>query len=264
MKVRASRLVNARGDAIPRSDYLTVGREYTVLSVFVHLGVPVPRAQVLLPTDAGGRTAGLFDLVDFEVTDAAVSRFWSVALSHERLLIQPEAWSHVDFWSDVYGEGAADLREPAQEVFDTTVRDLLAESGQTMTLYRPTGPTELSLVEHSGWRAWPPRLAGQPIFYPVLDEDYARKIARDWNASSAQTNYLGYVTRFEVQAAFLFGRDVHTVGATWAREYWIPAEELEAFNAAIDGPIEVIATYEGGIDRDPVETSPQVSFSDAD
>ena len=33
-------------------------------------------------------------------------------------------------------------------------------------LYRPTGPTELALVEASGWLAWPPRLPEQPIFYP--------------------------------------------------------------------------------------------------
>lgn len=35
------------------------------------------------------------------------------------------------------------------------------------TLWRPTGPQELALVEASGWRAWPPRLPDQPIFHPV-------------------------------------------------------------------------------------------------
>src|SRR5690349_12241959 len=49
----------------------------------------------------------------------------------------------------------------------------------TTTLWRPTGPAELKLVEESGWRAWPPRLPEQPIFYPVLNEDYAIRIARD-------------------------------------------------------------------------------------
>lgn len=56
---------------------------------------------------------------------------------------------------------------------------------QTVTLWRPTGPKELALVEASGWRAWPPRLPDQPIFYPVLNEDYATKIARDWNVKAA-------------------------------------------------------------------------------
>ena len=49
------------------------------------------------------------------------------------------------------------------------------------TLYRPVGPAELALIEAAGWRAFPPRLPEQPIFYPVLNEEYARQIARQWN-----------------------------------------------------------------------------------
>jgi hypothetical protein len=64
------------------------------------------------------------------------------------------------------------------------------------TLWRPTGPEELALVEASGWVAWPPRLPEQPIFYPVLNEDYAVRIARDWNVPASG---VGYVTRFEVE-----------------------------------------------------------------
>ena len=58
----------------------------------------------------------------------------------------------------------------------------VAHVSGTVTLWRPTGPEELALVEASGWREWPPRLPGQPVFYPVLNEEYAAKIARDWNA----------------------------------------------------------------------------------
>jgi hypothetical protein len=50
---------------------------------------------------------------------------------------------------------------------------------ETITLYRPTGMRELELVRESGYRAWPPRLPEQPIFYPVLNEEYATQIARD-------------------------------------------------------------------------------------
>jgi hypothetical protein len=52
---------------------------------------------------------------------------------------------------------------------------------ETVTLWRPTGPQEQALVEASGWLRWPPRRPEQPIFYPVLNEEYARMIARDWN-----------------------------------------------------------------------------------
>jgi hypothetical protein len=116
---------------------------------------------------------------------------------------------------------------------------------ETITLWRPVGPQELALIEASGWRAFPPRLPAQPIFYPVLNEEYAAQIARDWNAVSADTGYRGYVTRFRVRADFLAGYEVHTVGASRHREYWIPAEDLPAFNAAIVELIEVVAEFRG-------------------
>jgi hypothetical protein len=47
--------------------------------------------------------------------------------------------------------------------------------------------------------------------------------------------------------------EVHTVGGREHREYWIPAEDLEAFNANIVGEIEVIAEYAGGPDVEPQE-----------
>ena len=76
----------------------------------------------------------------------------------------------------------------------------VAHVSDTVTLWRPTGPGELALVEASGWREWPPRLPGQPIFYPVLNEEYAAKIARDWNVPRSGA---GYVTRFQVLRSFL-------------------------------------------------------------
>jgi hypothetical protein len=48
-------------------------------------------------------------------------------------------------------------------------------------LWRPVGPAELELIRNAAMRAFPPRLPEQPIFYPVLSEEYAIKIARDWN-----------------------------------------------------------------------------------
>ena len=113
-------------------------------------------------------------------------------------------------------------------------------ASETVTLWRPTGPAELALVEASGWRAWPPRLPDQPIFYPVLNEDYATRIARDWNVKASG---VGYVTRFEVRKDYLDGYEVHQVGGRTILEYWIPAEELDEFNANIVGTIAVVAEY---------------------
>ncbi|MFE1592840.1 ADP-ribosylation/crystallin J1 [Nocardia sp. NPDC058705] len=110
----------------------------------------------------------------------------------------------------------------------------------TTTLWRPTGPTELALVAESGWRAWPPRLPDQPIFYPVLNEAYAVLIARDWNVPASGA---GYVTRFEVRTDYLDNYDVQQAGGRDILEYWIPAEDLDEFNRHIVGWIEVVRRF---------------------
>lgn len=110
----------------------------------------------------------------------------------------------------------------------------------TVTLWRPVGPKELALIKESGMRAFPPRLPEQPIFYPVTTEAYAIKIARDWNVPASGS---GYVTRFEVAKDYLDRYTVQTAGGWAYQEYWIPAEELPAFNAAIVGEIEVAASF---------------------
>jgi hypothetical protein len=113
----------------------------------------------------------------------------------------------------------------------------------TITLYRPVGQKELDLIAASGYREFPPRLPHQPIFYPVLNEDYATQIARDWNTKDEASGYAGYVLRFNVRRAYLDRYEVQTAGARRHQEYWIPAEDLTEFNANIVGPIEITAIY---------------------
>lgn len=76
------------------------------------------------------------------------------------------------------------------------------ENETTITLYRPVGQIELNLIRNSGFKEFPPRLLFQPIFYPVLNKEYATKIARDWNTKDAASGFTGYVTRFKVKADF--------------------------------------------------------------
>jgi hypothetical protein len=74
----------------------------------------------------------------------------------------------------------------------------------------------------------------------VLNEDYATRIARDWNVKHSG---VGYVTRFEVVREFLDRYEVQQVGGQTILEYWIPAEDLDELNANIIGRIEVTAKY---------------------
>ena len=114
---------------------------------------------------------------------------------------------------------------------------------ETTTLFRPVGQAELDLIRQAGFRAFPPRLAGQPIFYPVLKENYAIQIARDWNTKDPASGYVGYVTRFAVRTAHLSKYKVQQLGGRDILEYWIPADDLPAFNENIIGPIEVIHEF---------------------
>ena len=100
----------------------------------------------------------------------------------------------------------------------------------TTTLYRPVGPKELALIEQSGWKKFPPRLPEQPIFYPVMNEEYAIQIARDWNVAASGS---GFVTKFEVKTDYLKQFD----------ELWIPAEQLDEFNNNIVGKIKVTKSF---------------------
>jgi len=111
------------------------------------------------------------------------------------------------------------------------------------TLYRPVGLRELQLIRAGGFRTFPPRLPGQPFFYPVLNEEYAVQIARDWNTKDEASGNEGYVLRFEVRNEFLDRYEIHIVGRSNHREYWIPANDLEGFNRNIVGPIEVIHEF---------------------
>ncbi|WP_422366661.1 hypothetical protein [Pelagibius sp.] len=112
---------------------------------------------------------------------------------------------------------------------------------ETITLFRPTGSNELALIREMDFAGFPPRLPEQPIFYPVTNEAYASQIARDWNTKTGDG--LGFVTRFAVKKSFLDGFERKVVGGAEHEEYWIPAEDLEAFNTNIIGKIEVIREF---------------------
>src|SRR5258708_24035985 len=109
-------------------------------------------------------------------------------------------------------------------------------SVETTILYRPVGPQELALIAASGYRHFPPRLPEQPIFYPVLNEAYARQIAKDWNVPASGA---GYVTRFAVRSDFLMRYPVQKVGRSIHQALWIPAEALAEMNRNIVGLIAV-------------------------
>ncbi len=112
-------------------------------------------------------------------------------------------------------------------------------------LWRPVGVKELELIEESGWKKFPPRLYWQPIFYPVLNFEYAAQIANDWNTNDPNSGYAGFVTQFEIPELYYNKFEVQNVGGQMHNELWVPAAELEEFNNNIIDQISVVAAFYG-------------------
>jgi len=112
-----------------------------------------------------------------------------------------------------------------------------------MILYRPVGLKELELIAKADYQAFPPRLPEQPIFYPVLNFEYAAQIASRWNTQS--NSFAGFVTKFVVADDYVKKFAVQTVGSSIHQELWVPAEELAEFNRHIIGKISIEAAYYG-------------------
>ncbi len=167
-----------------------------------------------------------------ETLDAIVATTWIEANAPGTA----KGWRWQKSWSGLYC-----IIIDGRFTRDPWKRDLpLFGVNETVTLYRPVGPEELQLIKHSRNKAFPPRRPEQPIFYPVLTEEYATKIAREWNVPASQS---GYVTRFKVRRTFISRFQVKEVGGRQFQEYWIPAEDLQELNNNIVGEIEIISEF---------------------
>lgn len=119
------------------------------------------------------------------------------------------------------------------------------ERVEYMKLFRPVGLSEMEKILKDGCQGYPPRRKEQPIFYPVLNEEYAATIARDWNTKDRISGYAGFVTEFNINDEYIKNYQVQCVGSQVHQEYWIPAEELSTFNTMIEGKIQIIDAFYG-------------------
>lgn len=114
-----------------------------------------------------------------------------------------------------------------------------------ITLYRPVGQKEMELVKESGFRKFPPRLEWQPIFYPVMNQQYAEQIAKQWNTEDEFSGYAGHVLAFDIPEEYILKYPVQNVGGEIHNELWVPAGELEEFNKNIKGLIRIVCSFYG-------------------
>jgi hypothetical protein len=117
---------------------------------------------------------------------------------------------------------------------------------KNVTLYRSTGADELAQIIDGGMKRFPPRLFWQPIFYPVLNFQYAAEIAEQWNMGDPESDGVGFVTEFEIPEDYFRKFPIQTVGLDHHQELWVPAEGLEEFNDKIVNGIRVCKSFIGG------------------
>ena len=107
-------------------------------------------------------------------------------------------------------------------------------------LYRPVNDKELALIEESGWTKFPQRLPEQPIFYPVLNIEYAMQISKEWNVPAYGC---GFVLEFDISDDYVNQFDIKNVGGEVHNEIWVPSEEMDTFNDNIIGKIRLVKSY---------------------
>jgi hypothetical protein len=91
------------------------------------------------------------------------------------------------------------------------------------------------------------------MFYPVANIVYATQIAKDWNTKDEGSGFAIRDPISRCRVLILRGSSSssvqvfkpHTVGGSSHLEYWIPAEQLPALNASIQGAITVDSAYFG-------------------
>ena len=112
-----------------------------------------------------------------------------------------------------------------------------------MILYRPMDIEELRLVYETKLKNFPPRKPEQPIFYPVLNLEYANEIAKRWNSESQSAS--SYVARFTIDETYGARFEPQKVGGSHHVELWVPSEELSHFNEHISPPILIVSAHFG-------------------
>jgi len=213
----------------------------------IHLAVEEPLPALALAAVLGASEPPPSVSVSVEELGAAIVLLGELEQELEVARSSTHAWQFLHQELDEGGGVAAVFLErvDADDADDRAVAAVLAHLRRgrrenpdgTTSLWRPVGPEEMELLQASGMRAWPPRLPDQPIFYPVLNETYARQIARDWNVSASGA---GYVTRFDLATSFARRYPTRQTGGPQHLELWIPADQVGEVNQNLHGLIEVV------------------------
>ncbi len=120
MIVRCVELLDEQtGQTLTKSAWLTVGKQYIVLGIYVSFGATV-QFRLLGDDDS---TPALHDASQFQVISGFIPSEWKVRLIPRKLmLVEPEPWLTPGFWESYF-----DADPKAVEVFRESYRRIVAE-----------------------------------------------------------------------------------------------------------------------------------------
>lgn len=109
------------------------------------------------------------------------------------------------------------------------------EETPALTMYRPVGPDELTLIKDSGFREFPPPLSAAANFlWVVTSVDYAHEIAEGWLACREGS---AVVVEFSVHKDFITRNQNRMRSDARGSVLWIPREDIDDFNLHLLGDI---------------------------
>lgn len=100
MKVKCIRLIDEQtGEPLESSSWLSVGKEYHVLSVNIDDGLPI-KFQLI---GDDGQTPAYHDANQFEIVTNNIPEGWVIDfVSKSHLRLSPKGWSKPGFWEDYF------------------------------------------------------------------------------------------------------------------------------------------------------------------
>ena len=106
MKVRC---VNLK-DKLPDSAWLTEGKEYVVLSIFID-----QRKKLLFRLIGDdGRIPAIYDSQLFSIISSNIPQNWITKVEEGYMELSPETWSRIGFWEE-YFEGESTAKKIFEE-----------------------------------------------------------------------------------------------------------------------------------------------------
>lgn len=124
MKVKCLKIISAttHEDLGKDSPWLTIGKEYTVLSIAV-----TPRGGISIYFQSDDRNEPIFStLLGFEVTSNYLPSNWSVKFNkHNEYYMMPASWMYDSFLEDL-----EDQEEKAMQLFEAEARVIYEEENK--------------------------------------------------------------------------------------------------------------------------------------